>query len=253
MSEKNTGDRLMVEALLEGGYALGGLKKEAAQIQQASMEIVKSDQARFFHAVPADDAREMMYAALEKDEPRFLQAEDRAMSWFGVAREAGWDKSPGEVSPDQANKLLKDTATVAWQRIRGRLKELERANLVEVALCNHYAVQRDAATWRLTAQALLALHDQTDVIRAANRQDSERNLSSLATRVIVEMAICESPLGGGRRCSKADLDYLIANMSMLLECAICLFGALERLCLGQPSDLHYDDTPPDPASQANHC
>jgi len=219
-SEKNIGDRLMVKALLEGGHALADSVIAPSAVGTAVSRIVKNDQARFFHTVPADRPREMMFAALKEGAPRFVQAEDRAMSWLDLARKAGWTNPPGEVASEQANALLKRSADVAWQRIKARLLEIERASVVERALMNQYAVQRDAATWRLTAQAMLALYeDQGEVISAANNREGKRGVASLASRVIAEMAICTSLWGKGRACSDADLDYMIANMSVLLECA----------------------------------
>src|SRR4051812_17458993 len=55
---------------------------------------------------------------------------------------------------------------------------------------NHCAVERDRATWRMTASALLALYRDTgDVLRAANEREAERSLAGLASRVIAEMAL----------------------------------------------------------------
>jgi hypothetical protein len=219
-SEKNAGDQLMVEALLGGGYALAGSAIDRDALKVATSQIVKNDQARFFHTVPTDKPREMMFAALEKGDPRFIQPEDRATSWLNLAADAGWPNPPGEVASEQANQLLKDSAAVAWQRIKARLLEIERGSVVEHALKNQYAIHRDAMTWKLTAQAMLALYDdQREVINAANKREGERGVASLASRVIAEMAICVSPWGSGRACSNADLDCMIANMAVLLECA----------------------------------
>lgn len=246
-SEKNTGDRLMVEALLKGGHALASSAIDLDALSGGVSRIIKNDQARFFHTVPADKPQEMMFAALRKDDPRFVQPEDRAMSWLDLARNAGWTSPPGEVAKERANALLRSSADVAWQTIKARLLEIERGSVVERALKNHYAVQRDAGTWRLTAQALLALYDdQQEVIRAANKREGERAVASLASRVIAEMAICTSPWGKGRACSDVDLDHMIANMSVLLECAsqsdALHYGLASRNLVVEPNGTFAFDT-----------
>ncbi len=110
--------------------------------------------------------------------------------------------------------------TVIWKRLRVRLRDLDRYSVVERAVSNEYAISRDGATWRLTAQALLALYDdQTEIIDAANEREGERAMAALSGRVICEMAICVSPLNEGRIYSTADLDYVLANLSILLEWA----------------------------------
>ncbi len=219
-SEKNTGDRLMVGALVGGAHALAGVpQSEEARVDMLA-EITRTDEERFFHAVPAETPRDKLYATLTEVSPRFVQPEDRALSWLNLARDAGWTNPAGPVPNDQASKLLKNAANVVWLRIKERLLILERGSVMERALKNDYAVHRDRATWRLTAAALLSLYDdQADVVAAANLREGQRGLATLASRVIAEMAICVSPVGKGRSCSNAEFDFLVANVAILLECA----------------------------------
>jgi hypothetical protein len=247
-SERNTGDRLMVEALIAGAYALSGSAVDEGIRNALTAQIVKDDQSRFFHTVPAENAREMLFAALvERRAPRFVQPEDRAASWLDLARAAGWTDPPGAVPKEQANALLNDCVTLIWKRIRRRLRELQRRSVVERAVSNEYAISRDGATWRLTAQALLSLYDdQAEIIAAANEREGERAISALSSRVICEMAICESPLGEGRVCTTADLDYLLANLSVLLECAsqsdALHYGLVSREPVVEPNGTFTFDT-----------
>ena len=108
--------------------------------------IVKDDQSRFFHTVPAENAREMLFAALDRGAPRFVQLEDRAASWLDLAREGGWTGPAGAVSKERANELLNDCVTVVWKRLRARLRDLDRHSVVERAVSNEYAISRDGAT-----------------------------------------------------------------------------------------------------------
>ncbi len=102
-SERNSGDRLMVEALIAGASALTGSVLDGGTRGGLTAQIVKDDQSRFFHTVPAENAREMLFAALERGAPRFVQPEDRAASWLDLAREGGWTGPPGAVPKEQAN------------------------------------------------------------------------------------------------------------------------------------------------------
>jgi hypothetical protein len=247
-SERNTGDRLMVEALIAGAYALGGSAVDEGVRDALTAQIVKDDQSRFFHTIPARKAREMLFAALaERRAPRFVQPEDRAASWLDLARKAGWTAPPGAVPKEQANTLLNDCVTLIWKRIRGRLRELQRRSVVERTVSNEYAISRDEATWRLTAQAQLSLYNnQAEIIAAANEREGDRAISTLSSRVICEMAICESPLTEGRVCTTADLDYLLANLSVLLECAsqsdALHYGLVSRELVVEPNGTFTFDT-----------
>lgn len=219
-SEKNTGDRLMVAALLRAAHALAGTPQTDDLVDELTAQIAKSDEARFFHTIPATTPRERLYAALTELRPRFVQPEDRAAGWLTLAQNAGWTSPAGPVPNDQARGLLNSAASIAWQRVRDRLLTLERQSVVGRAIRNDYAIYRDRATWQLTAAALLSLYDdQAEVVSAANAREGQRGLAALASRVIAEMAVCVSPFGTGRTCSTVDLDYLIANVAILLECA----------------------------------
>jgi hypothetical protein len=217
---KNIGDRMMVEALLRAGHLLAGASHDDDVVDELASQIISNDDARFFHAIPANTARERLYATLPQVNPRLVQPEDRGAGWLDLAREAGWDKPAGPVPDDQAGSLLNNAVKIIWNRVKARLLTLERQSVIERAIGNDYAIYRDRATWQLTAAALLSLYeDQADVVAGANQREGQRGLAALASRVIAEMAVCVSPVGKGRQCSTADLDYLVANVSILLECS----------------------------------
>lgn len=217
---KNIGDRMMVEALLRAGHFLAGAPPEDESIEGLTAQIIQNDDARFFHAIPANTARERLYATHTHANPRFVQPEDRAAGWLDLAREAGWAHPAGPVPDNQARSLLNNAVNIMWNRVKARLHTLERQSVIERAIENDYAIYRDRATWQLTAAALLSLYeDQADVVAGANEREGQRGLAALASRVIAEMAVCVSPIGKGRQCSAADLDYLVANVAILLECA----------------------------------
>jgi hypothetical protein len=219
-SERNIGDKFMVVAVIQGAHALAGVAQNDEAREAMIAQIVKTDQQRFFHAVPAAKPRDRLFSAVSEPRPRFVQPEDRARSWLNLARDAGWTNASGPVPNDQARRLLNDAVNVAWLRTKERLLTLERSSVIERALRNDYAIYRDRATWQLTAAALLSLYnDQADVVAAANLREGQRGLAALASRVVAEMAICVSPVSKGKSCSKAEFDFLVANVAILLECA----------------------------------
>jgi hypothetical protein len=246
-SEKNTGDRMMVTALIRAAYALADAPQTDNVIEELTAQIVKSDEARFFHTIPATTPRERLYAALTELRARFVQPEDRATGWLNLAQDTGWTKPPGPVPNDQARELLNGAASIAWQRVKERLLTLERQSVVERAIRNDYSIYRDRATWQMTAAALLSLYeDQAEVVAAANAREGQRGLAALASRVVAEMAVCVSPFGTGIRCSTADLDYLVANVAILLECAsqsdAIHYGLASRNLIIEPNGTFTFDT-----------
>jgi hypothetical protein len=226
---KNIGDRYMVAAIIRAIYALSGTSIDDALVMDLVQAIVRDDEARFLHMIPASTFGEMMHSALSLPRPRLLTPEDRAWSGLDLARVCGWTEPPGPVPADKAAPLLNRAVAVLWERLREQLAGLERSSVIERALLNHDAIGKDLREWRLTAAALLALHDdKSDVVQAASNREGHRGLAGLTSRVIAEMALCTSPLGVGSTCAKADLDRLIADTATLLECA------------GQSDALHYE-------------
>lgn len=219
-SEKNTGDRLMVAALVRGAHALVSVPLSDDGVEKLVSAIVPNEGARFFHAIPAMLPRDRLFAVLNEARPRFVQPEDRAITWLNLASEAGWTEGSSEVPNADARKLLNNSANVVWLRVKDRLRTLDRASVVERAVRNDYSISRDRSSWHMTAAALLSLYDdQAEIIAAANRREGQRGVAALASRVVAEMAICVSPLEGGKVCSNAELDFLVANVATLLECA----------------------------------
>lgn len=146
--------------------------------------------------------------------------EDRAWSSLGLAGVSGWTEGPGLVASDKAGPLLNRAVDALWGRLRDQLSGLERSSVIERALLNYAAIETDRRGWRLTAAALLALYDDTrDIVHAANDRETQRSVAGLASRVIAEMALCTSPLGGGSTCTRAELDRLVAEVATLLGCA----------------------------------
>ena len=67
--------------------------------------------------------------------------------------------------------------------------------------------------------ARLAVYDAGQVMTASNERVVMRDQAGLACRVIAEMALCGSPYGSGSVCTGTDLDFMIAEVSTLVECA----------------------------------
>lgn len=216
----NIGDRLMVAALVRGAFALIGGGTDDVSLAALVNEVVRSDEARFFHMIPPSNLRETVRAAVQLPQPRLQSPENSTWSRLGLAQEAGWTSSPGRVPFDKARPLLNLAVDALWQRIRGQLVSLNRSSVIERALLNQDAIEHDRSTWRMTAAALLALHHNVgDVLRAANDREGQRALAGLASRVVAEMALCTSPPAGGKQCSTTDLDELMAHVGTLIECA----------------------------------
>ncbi|MFK3888855.1 hypothetical protein [Sphingomonas sp. NPDC079357] len=227
----NVGDRRMVEALVKGAFLLAGRPFAAGEIERIANDIVGGDVARFLHITAPQYAAQALLLGAPIDPPRFVAADVYAPMQIGLAGLSGRPlpkKLPERLRGKDATNLIEDVVDALWARIKDRLLGLDREAFIVRCLENHDALQRDRYQSRLTAAAVLALHTRRDdVVEASVRREGERALASLASRVLVEMAVCTSPVTGGSACSDAVFDELVAQASTLVEIA------------GRSDEIHY--------------
>lgn len=212
----NIGDRWMVEAIIEGARILAG-SADATLVERFSSMIVTDTASRHLHVLTPKTAADYILATAELPRPRLLQAEVRAWADIGLAQRSGIAPGAARLIEDktEASSLLSAAVEAIWWEIRERLQLIDRTSVIEICIDNHNAIDRDRATWRHTAAAVLHLHPREDVMRAAVERESERSEVGLCCRVVVEMAVCTSPVTGGRTCSLDDFDFLVARVALL--------------------------------------
>ena len=105
--------------------------------------------------------------------------------------------------------------------------------MIERSLLNFGAAQKEHRDWFRSTAAQFALYESEEVQAVANERIFGRDTASLTCRIIAEMALCTSPFGVGSACTTTDLDFLIAEVSTLLECASQRDGLHHGLMTGQ--------------------
>ena len=220
LSAGNLGDRLMIASLVRGVDLFCGNEVVAdADMEEWVHNVVGSESARFLKLTSSQTAEDLIYDVAVLPKLRLLMAEDRAWSRMDLARRAGYEAEPGTVPSSQAGALLKAAVGEVWQRVRWRLVGLSREIVIERSLLNYVAARKEHRDWLRSTAAQLALYDHTQVNAVANERVRRRDTAALACRVIAEMAVCTSPYGTGSACTGTDLDFLVAEVSTLLECA----------------------------------
>ena len=220
LSSGNLGDRLMIASLVRGLDLLCAKEVVSdAAIEEWVRTAVESDSARFLKVTLSQTSEDMIYNVATLPELRLLMPEDRAWSLLGLARRAGFTGKQGAIPSSQIHALLHEAVNVAWERVKSRLTELSRETVIERALLNYVAVRKEHREWMRSTAALFSLYDTLEVMDAANELVFRRDSTGLACRVIAEMALCTSPCGSGSTCTGTDLDFLIAEVSTLVQCA----------------------------------
>ncbi|NEH46624.1 hypothetical protein GR215_33020 [Rhizobium leguminosarum] len=215
----NIAERYLIAAMAIGTSRLTGASHGTDWGDALATRITGSEDARFVHAKPAEDVAQMLQSTVHLPKSRFVLEEDRAWSFCGLAKLVGGESS-GAVLASEVGPLLHSAVAYLWERIRNKLQEIDRRSIVEMALLNHEAIDKDRSDWAHTAAALLALHrDREDVLRTHNEQEGMRASAGVASRALAEMAICTSPPSSGRICSQIDFDEMLADASAMVDCA----------------------------------
>ena len=181
------------------------------------------------------------YLQLQKaQKPIFLTHEDFVFSKLRLSEGCTETlKDTSIILRTQCNEFLHKVVVKLWNQLREQLGRLDRASVIHDALRVHEAVTQDRDHWRRTAQAILSLYNsEEDVVAVAQDRERERNNVSLPTRTILEMAVCECPISGGRQLSGRELDGLLAKAALLIEVAMDS-DAINSNLIEQPRiDLH---------------
>ena len=236
----NLGDRLMIAAMARGLEVLCNNEPLAnAAMEEWVRTVAESDNDRFLKMRLGRTPDDLVYDVAALPELRLPMPEDLAWSRLGLARLAGYGGEPGNILSSRAGKLLNDAVDAVWKRVEEQLAGLSRESTVERALLNYIAACQEHRDWLLAMGQRLAVYDAEQVMEAATQRITLRDISSLTSRVIAEMALCACPCSGGAVCAEMDLDFLIAEVWTLVECA------------NQSDALHYGLAARPPAMRPN--
>lgn len=216
----NLGDRLLITAMVRGLERLCGNEPlPDVVVKNWLRSVVGTDNDRFFKMREVSTPEDLVYDIAKLPELRLPMPEDLAESRRGLARLAGYAGEPGPIPSSRAVNLLNFAVEAVWQRVKERLANLSRESTIDLALLNYVAACKEHRDWMLAMESRLAVYDGDLVIDASTERVSQRDIASIASRVIAEMSLCASPCDSGALCTKTDLDFLIAEIQTLLACA----------------------------------
>lgn len=216
----NLGDRRMIAALVRGAHGITRrITPSEAEVAECVQTVVGSDDARYFQIAPSQTPQDIIFDLAGLPYSRLVMPEDEGWSKIDLVRRAGFESQPGPIPADRIGEILRNAVDEAWNRAKSRLLGLSRESVIERSLLNFVAISKEHRDWHRSAAAQLALHDPKEVLKVANQRAVRRDTAGLACRVIAEMALCTSPHRDGSDCTNTDLDFLIAEVATLLECA----------------------------------
>jgi hypothetical protein len=210
----NVSEVTLIEVFLEQAVTLAD---GAAEVHLPTLlnEIVPSPQARQLHAFAPQDFRDYVRDSVPDEVVEISRLDDASqrlgLGWRGLPRPGGTVHGR-----DECTKVLNAITSAAEEMLCEHLRQFERHALIRRAVENHEASVIDKVRWERTSSAVLDL--------AANPQESNKevlqsilqaNTTSLASRILLEAALCECPVDAGFKVADFDLSSLMAQAMMI--------------------------------------
>lgn len=201
----NIAEQALVKPLVKKLYK--GCEKKT---DEAMTHVFNSLYARHFHIFECQTYSENIVESFETEKPITLDIATDKNHKFGL----GWingnkpDVNTITGKPDCKAFLAKVVSNV-WSKIQNRLKTLNKEELVKLLLSNIELCQLHKTRWSKSFKANQFLqNNHDDLYRVATTEIGLLNGASLASRLIIEMAVCECPDKGGRTPGKMDVQEL---------------------------------------------
>lgn len=222
---ENIGERLVLRALARGLVKLHQATPTDEGVDESLVEavlekVIGDVGMRVLHLFHTHYPIEYLLAQ-RSTPPIFLSHEDFVFSKLRLS-DGCTDVEPEGIlkTKSECNVFLHKVVAKVWGQLRGLLQQFDRASVIRQTLAIHEAVIQDRDHWRRTALAVISLYKAAeDVFSVAGERESDRNQVSLPARTILEMAICECPVSGGRDISRWELDDLLAKAALFIEAA----------------------------------
>jgi hypothetical protein len=217
---ENIAERKLIRGCLIGIGALGGQRLGSNQLDELVEQVAQNSEARFFHLVYAQSYR--AHAGFSDPiKPSLVREGDVNFACVGLSQSLLEQADATEVNGhSDCNGFLHGVVDHCWEKLRSMFALLDRRSLIERALQNVEAIELDKERWKMTANALLAVHkDRQDVVEVATERERNRAAAELASRIVCEVAICACPTSGGRLVNDAELQSIMAIMELLIYSA----------------------------------
>ncbi|MBP2511088.1 hypothetical protein J2855_004743 [Agrobacterium tumefaciens] len=210
---ENISESALVQAVVREVVQFSNVPKP--DIAGLMVGIIPSPHARQLHAFAPQDFRDHVRHSIDRTAVNITAFDDAAirigLGWHGVPRPGGIIRDQGECT-----RALNAITVAAEEAFCLDLSCFERRALIERVVANREASILDKRRWERTSAAILSLaSDHQGTRDEIFEQLVKANGTDLASRIILEAAICECPVGSGYELADIDLSRLMAQAMMI--------------------------------------
>jgi hypothetical protein len=211
-NERNIAERAIVARAIDGFAQLAGQALSQAEHLAIVGAIVPDDRARQTHMFRAREFRDYVRSSVPPT-PITIDTVDGATLKLGLGWRVRDRKLGGDIDgKENCVRFLNSMVGTLEGDLCDQLRKFDREAAITLALINHESAAIDQAIWMRTASAVLSLHsDKQSAADTIARHEYKLNAVFLATRLVIEFALCECPVEGGLNPGQLDLTQLMAK------------------------------------------
>jgi hypothetical protein len=217
-NEDNIAEREWVRAVCLGVSQLAAEPLPAEQFEDLINSIVPNNRVRQTHAFPAVSFRDFVHHKLPR-KPVFINDADTSTLKLFLGWKVRERKLGGTVQGKaECTAYLRRLVEFLENKLIDFLRKFEKKSVLQRLITNHEAAMCDQETWKRTAAAVSALHeDKGRALEEILKHQSKLNIVFQSSRVLVEVANCICSLGDGDAFGEFDLAKAMAMMVEIIE------------------------------------
>jgi hypothetical protein len=244
---ENVAERLFVRTLVRAYLHLLGVENGNGEAEAVEAIVVPNNDARSFHLFHAQQFTDYIQDTLPKELIAIDPVDDAAtrigLGWRVLERGQS-NKIEGRIA---CTKFLKKIVDILLAEIIEALKAFDRLSALTRIVANCEKANAEQDHWKQTSAAVLGLHgDEPDTVGRYVEQMSKFAGASIASRILIEIALCVCPAEGGTQLSDIDLSKLIARVALVariggLSDAIYYNALASELTISPLGDILFRD------------
>lgn len=214
----NRAERAVVHAWINGVSQLAQSDLSQTTLDALFAKIIPNHHARQTHRFTSDDFRDRIRDSADRPSVKPDLIDEGALKiglgWRVRKQSEGTQIEGVEACRDYLNDLSGSIVEELCTMLRG----FDRKSVIGHCLYNHECSAIERARWQRTSAAIAALREgQPDVRDKIVERHHEMNGASQGSRQLVELAICECPLQGGRTLGDIDLSRMLSHILMAVH------------------------------------
>ena len=171
---------------------------------------------------------------------------DDAMSRVGLAFRVQQGVGSEVTGTNECTAFLNRACHYVLEELCALLRSFDRRKFIELVLGNHESAAINREWGRRTAHAVIGLHGDSAVDVIAEHV-AQMNACSVASRILIEAALCECPVKGGAIPGELDLSRAMAKAIFVFHVGgwsdAVHWGAIApRVTITPLGDIHIDHT-----------